>query len=399
MKRLFALILLVSLLTSCGQAAATASSSQAASTVTPAPTVTPYPTAARSAAPTPSDSALPTATPFVKLAKYDAAGLLSGTDKTTYEEGEYNPKDIFTYTFDEGTVFKGSEDIAEEVLENGKNPGLGVRALHDAGITGEGVNVAIIDQPLQLDHPEYADNIAAYYDTGCDLPEDQGSYGGPAVASVLAGKTIGVAPGAKVYYAAVPVWKQDCKYFADALQWIIQQNRKLPEGQKIRVVSISYDLSSSYFSENQDLYDNTVKLALKQGILVLDCRYGVNTGLIGPAYYDPTSPEDVDKCRGGFPPTVGTGFTGNYVDVPCSYRTVAEELVKGSASYAYWGQGLTNWAVPYGAGILALGWQVNPNLSINDIVNMLQATCRVTTLNERIVDPAAFIAAVEATVK
>ena len=54
-----------------------------------------------------------------------------------------------------------------EIMTNGMNPGLGIRVLHQMDITGKGINVAIIDQPLYQDHPEYAGKITAYYDTGC----------------------------------------------------------------------------------------------------------------------------------------------------------------------------------------------------------------------------------------
>ena len=136
-------------------------------------------------------------------------------------------------------VFTGAEDIAARILEEGKNPGLGVRDLHAQGITGKVVNVAIIDQNLLGDHPEYINRIAAYYDSGCERPENEGSYHAPSVLSILAGETVGVAPGARVYYAAAPSWKMDAAYKADCLYWIIEQNRALPENEKIRLVSVS----------------------------------------------------------------------------------------------------------------------------------------------------------------
>ena len=109
----------------------------------------------------------------------------------------YSPDAIKTYRSESNVLFEGSEELEEQLLEEGKDPGLGVRELHEQGITGEGVNVAIIDQNLLLDHPEYADRVAAYYDSGCG-EEISGSMHGPAVLSLLAGETIGVAPGATV---------------------------------------------------------------------------------------------------------------------------------------------------------------------------------------------------------
>jgi subtilisin family serine protease len=73
--------------------------------------------------------------------------------------------------------------------------------LHTAGITGRGVAVAIIDQPMFQDHPEFAGRIVAYRDFGT---ESESSMHGPAVTSLLAGTNTGTAPEAKVYYASVP---------------------------------------------------------------------------------------------------------------------------------------------------------------------------------------------------
>ncbi len=52
------------------------------------------------------------------------------------------------------------------ILELGKNPGLGVRALHEAGITGRGVHVAFIDQSLLLEHEEYKGRLLKYEEIG-----------------------------------------------------------------------------------------------------------------------------------------------------------------------------------------------------------------------------------------
>ena len=49
-----------------------------------------------------------------------------------------------------------------EIMETGKDPGLGIRQLHARGITGKGIGVAIIDGPLRLDHVESKDRIVYY---------------------------------------------------------------------------------------------------------------------------------------------------------------------------------------------------------------------------------------------
>ncbi len=71
---------------------------------------------------------------------------------------------------------------------------MAIRALHAEGITGKGVGIAIIDQPLLVGHEEYASEIIRYDATGLvGVPPQM--HGSP-VASVAVGKQIGVAPEA-----------------------------------------------------------------------------------------------------------------------------------------------------------------------------------------------------------
>lgn len=52
--------------------------------------------------------------------------------------------------------------VWKRIMDLGKNPGLGVRQLHKMGITGRGVGIAIIDQPLLVTHQEYGDRLQLY---------------------------------------------------------------------------------------------------------------------------------------------------------------------------------------------------------------------------------------------
>jgi subtilisin family serine protease len=313
-----------------------------------------------------------------------------------YKENEYRQEDMITYTFNEGTVLEGNEKLQAEIMENGNNPGLGIRELHKEGITGKGVNVAIIDQNLLLHHPEFDGKIAGYYDTGCMQGANNGSMHAPAVTSILVGNTIGVAPEAKVYFAAAPSWLGDSEYYANGLYWIIEENKKLPDGEKIRVVSVSAAPSGegSPFTKNTEMWDEAVLAAQKEGILVLDCRYTEETGMIAPAYYDTENPEDVSSCKGGFPKSVFM-VPSDHIGVPTSYRTVAEEYTEGSPSYQYTGQGGLSWGIPYAAGVLALGWQLDPTLDNERIVQLLFETCTKAKDGSNIINPSEFIKAVK----
>lgn len=281
-------------------------------------------------------------------------------------------------------------DLAK-ILEDAKNPGLGVRKLHAQGITGKGVCVAIIDQPLYLDHPEYAGKIAAYHDVGC---RTEGSMHGPAVASLLVGTTCGTAPEATVYYVAAPSWTQDTAYQAQALDWIVEQNEKLPADRKIRVVSVSGSPSgpTTLFTKNTEMWDPACKRAEKAGLLVLDCTS--HHGFISRCWYDPNDPESVSKCTPGAPGMPQRGQLGQLF-VPSSLRTTAEQRQKGKCEYIYWGRGGMSWTIPYCAGVLAMGWQIRPEIPPEAMRGLLFKSAYVKDRNTRIINPPEFIRAVQ----
>jgi serine protease AprX len=80
---------------------------------------------------------------------------------------------------------------ADRVLSAGRDHGLGIRALQNQGITGDGVTMANIDQNICLDNPEYRGKLAEYHDVGTGHNTNSGSMHGPAVLSLLAGDSIG----------------------------------------------------------------------------------------------------------------------------------------------------------------------------------------------------------------
>jgi serine protease AprX len=303
---------------------------------------------------------------------------------------------IKTFWLHEGTIWPEKfKSYVQSIIEKGKNPGLGVRGLHKQGITGKGVAVAIIDQNMCLDHPEFAGKIVEYKDLGTKAPEGAGGMHGTAVTSLLVGETIGTAPGAKLYYAAVPTWKTDAQYEADALNWIIDKNRALPEGQKIRVVSVSAAPSGAKteFTKNFSAWDSAYAQAVLAGILVLDCTS--NHGITTYCYYDLDDPDNISKCTPGEPGGKHNADSTRLC-IPMSRRTQAEEYDVGTWSYQYTGRGGESWTVPYVAGICALGWQINPGLSGETMVKLLRSSAYINENGMKIIQPTAFIDSVRA---
>jgi len=287
-----------------------------------------------------------------------------------------------TLTFNRATVWPPADRLPpgcdpKAILENAKNPGLGVKDLHKQGITGKGVSVAIIDQPVLPDHPEFVGKFAATY---VDSDERRTSSAhGPAVSSLLVGTGCGTAPEARLYFAAT-AGRPDASYYARGLDWVVEQNGRLPASEKIRVVSIS---SAPRDKTNSGTWTEAVARAEKAGILVLDCE-----GFIGPCSFGAADREDVSKCMPGFlgedrlrAPSPQT------VLVPISPRTVAEEYFRGDCSYMYTGRGGLSWGIPYAAGVLAMGWQVSPDLSADQMKELLFKSAYVTKDGWKVINP------------
>lgn len=252
---------------------------------------------------------------------------------------------------------------------------------------------------MLLDHPEIKDKVVAYFDTGCEQPEDQGSMHGIAVTSLLAGETIGVAPDVKIYYAAAPSWKKDAKYYADGLNWIIEQNKALPEGEKIRIVSVSAaPQSENNWFANGDDWIKAVEAANADGIMVIDCRSSYETGFIFSSYYNIEEPENIEKCEVGFPGDNERDYSKEHwngrIFAPSSLRTVAQEYKEGEFNYRYDGVGGLSWSIPYVAGVMALGWQIQPELDYETMEEFLFSTAYVNENKNHIINPTNFIEAV-----
>lgn len=318
----------------------------------------------------------------------------------TLAPGEYVLEDIRTYWFNEHTVFEGNEELAAKIIEDGKAPGLNLSELHAQGITGENITVAIIDQPLLLGHSEYVGKVAAYHTVGLTEADSPSSMHGPAVTSLLAGNTIGTAPGVKLYYVAIKAWDRSAPELgAQALDWLIKQNEALPETEKIRAVSVSADFTNSEYFDHHAAWDEAVKRAQAANILVLDCRQEYDTCIFWPSFFDPNNRDDITSSKIGTPDGDFLECPPQALGTPVGYRTTAEAYYENEYSYSYDAVGGHSWAIPYGTGILALGWQVNPALTGQELIALMRQTAYKNALGDQFLDPSAFMNSVRSTLQ
>jgi len=129
-----------------------------------------------------------------------------------------------------------------------------VRRLHARGITGRHVGIAIVDRPLLTRHREFADRLRWYDEIDTEV-DDPAGWHSTAVASIAAGRTVGVAPAADLYFVGVGmVWAREPignwwvaarraihsgQTLPMAIRRILEINRRLPADRKIRALSLS----------------------------------------------------------------------------------------------------------------------------------------------------------------
>ncbi|WP_066495340.1 S8 family serine peptidase [Abyssisolibacter fermentans] len=299
--------------------------------------------------------------------------------------------DLMNSLFDSQTIWpielpKGFDP--DKIMEIGKNPGLNIRSLHNEGITGKGVGIAIIDYALLVDHVEYKDRLKMYEEI--HHSSKRAHFHGPGVASLVVGKTTGVAPEADLYFIASQNYESSKKekklitnfsYTAQCIERIIDLNKSLENDKKIRAISIS----SAWNPEKSNGYEEMVKAIEKandEGIFVISCslpQYNEKFHFHGLAREPMKDPDDFESYS--IIPWDKWISKVNHVDdydefyasefdkikekqvlaVPIDSRAIAGS--SGNDDYVFYREGGWSWAVPYIAGLYVLSCQVKPDIT------------------------------------
>lgn len=272
-----------------------------------------------------------------------------------------------------------------ELLEQGKDPGLGIRALQAQGLTGRGVHVAILDDaPLWRGHPEYEGMTINYAEVGA-VPQ----AGGLTVLSVMSGASVGVAPGAKVSYYTTQFGADngqlnDFTYMAAAINRILDDNRQLPDADRVRVICAPIGASpdEAGYDELRAVY----RRAAKEGVLLVTSdmvtlyNYQV-MGLGREPYADPDKVESYTPgswwANAWFENGGKFWLRGNIIFVPMEARTLAAQTGPDYAYYPRIGLGA---ALPWAAGLYALAVQANPQITPEAFLQIAYETGDYTTV-------------------
>ena len=278
-----------------------------------------------------------------------------------------------------------------QIMEVGKNPGLGLKRLHKRGITGKNVGIAIIDYSLLTRHIEYRKRLKFFE----EIPSGRGyaQMHGTAMSSLAVGEKIGTAPGANLYFIGASNKKRqkkgtsraklDFSNTAKAVNRLLEVNERLPEHKKIRVISIS-----SGWAPGNDGYkemDEAVNRAIEKGIFVISSNlfetYSYKFFFHGLDRDPLKDPDDFSAYsvigweewisllgESRFPEFIRiyeekfeSSLKGDILLIPIYSRTEASPAGKKEYTFSR----RTGWSQvpPYIAGIYALACQVNPDIT------------------------------------
>ncbi|MCG3128020.1 MAG: hypothetical protein CHACPFDD_02893 [Phycisphaerae bacterium] len=299
-------------------------------------------------------------------------------------------KDLLLATFDTRTRWPAAGRLpadfdAARITELGKNPGLGLRSLHARGVTGRGVAIAIVDQPLIVDHEEFGARIRLYEEINI-TSDTPAQMHGPAVASIAAGKTVGVAPGADIYYIAAFVFDtkakprsdtRDFRWYAQAIRRILEVNQQLPPGGRIRAISLSAGWNAS--EAGYDEMQQAVLAAKDAGLLITSSNFERIHGrpINGLGRAPLADPDRFDSYTPGMfwaKNPDNPALPHDALLIPMDSRSTAAP--NGRQDYAFYRQGGWSWITPYLAGVYALAAQVKPEITPDEFLMLAFKTGR-----------------------
>ena len=296
-------------------------------------------------------------------------------------------EDLLNMSFDSRTVWPSAERMSKEfvptrVMEIGKNPGLGIRSLHARSITGRGVSIAIVDQPLIIEHEEFGKRIRLYEETNIQ-PGTPSQMHGPAVASIVAGKTVGVAPEADIYYLAAFAFDttgkdgkaMNFRWYAQAVRRILEINQQLPPKKKIRAISLSIGWHESQTAGEE--MEKAVAAAKQAGVLVTSSSISAthNVQINGLGRLPLADPDRFESYGPGMfwaKRLNDTRLPKNALLMPMDSRCTAGPT--GANDYAFYRQGGWSWITPYLAGVYALAVQVKPEITPDEFLSLALKT-------------------------
>lgn len=292
-------------------------------------------------------------------------------------------------TLDEPKQTKSKNKTDESLMTYGLQ-NINVTAAWDAGYKGEGIVVGVIDTGVDKDHPDLAGKILLQKDFTSENDNiDHNGHGthvsGTIVGGNASGRSIGVAPNAKIIMGKVlnkDGYGETANILA-AMEWMLDPDGNPETNDAPRLVSNSWGSNTQWaygfrnvvrswrrfeifpnFAAGNSGFFFTVGAPASYPFSFAVGAVDENNNIAsfssrGPAilFEDSILPKFITK-----PEIAGPGVNV-YSSIPKNERGEIYDYFSG-----------TSMATPHLAGVLALAYQANPTLKIEDLENILSTS-------------------------
>jgi subtilisin family serine protease len=305
------------------------------------------------------------ASDFLTVRRYQGVPALAG----------YVSKDGLQALIESPAVAEISPDVEGMEALSESVPLIHADDVHQVGVTGDGIVVAVLDSGIDTDHPDLADDIAyesCFLSTAMCPPqphpaEDNGGHGTAVAGVITSNGNLGVAPDAMI--AAYRV--TDPTSFAS--DWIAALDDIIVNHPEVDAVNMS--LVSVIPCPLQALSD-AIGTLRDMGIptFIAAGNFGDKHNLLLPAcipeaisvgavqdFNDPVTGVVIDSVP-------AWSSSDDSLDLLAPGTVIDTTTLGGGVS---WAAG-TSFAAPHAAGVAALLFQVAPDLSVDELEAMME---------------------------
>ncbi|MBP3619954.1 MAG: hypothetical protein J6J24_04775 [Clostridia bacterium] len=264
----------------------------------------------------------------------------------------------------------------QEILKQFTTTNEGVKNLHNHGINGEGIAIAVIDNRFQGEnHIEFVNaNLIKYTLSNAEIGDYH--FHMEDVLAKLCGKNLGIAPKSKILYYEVSD-EEDCSL--DVLNALKNIKTRILNGEKIRIINYSYSLTDD---DNPFIYQQEC-IKLVEELKQLNCelvdstRFGEQFFCCGTNFLN--AKDEIDDYN---PASFAKGKpyenkVKDKINILCSGRTIPEFCTING--YKYESIDCFSWTIPQVVGYYALCLQVNPNLTFKEFTELCQKSCDISS--------------------
>lgn len=248
------------------------------------------------------------------------------------------------------------------------------------GLRGEGIRIGVIDTGVDASHPDLEGRILAYRDFTSvhTQPRDESGHGthvaGTLVGGNSSGVQLGIAPEAKLLVARALAGSSGKKELLEAMQWMLDPDQDPSTADQPEVVSMSWHVGIGDIEAFYRAIDTFVAAGIAPNFSA--GNMGPDGGVTRPKKY---------------PSSIAVGAVDDNDLVaefssrgPVTYKLqklkkpewvapgVAVLSARPGGGYRYMNG--TSMAAPHSAGVIALLRQANPDLSVDEIRQVLIAT-------------------------